>query len=447
VADNIGYTPGTGALIKTDQGSGTGAHMVVAKIAESADGGENLVPATATNGLAVDVTRVQGTVTVSGTVTASDGGGTVSVDDGSGSLTVDGTVTVDQGTAAPVSAPWPVKISDGTLPVTVKQVDGEGALRVAVVHQSGASVFNDASQFVEGSSQITAIGGVYSETPDTSLTEDAAAALRLTAYRGLHVNLRDASGNEAGSASYPLRVDPVGTTPQPVSGTVTATLPATTNAGATAKILNYNTGAGTDNITAFGLLLPSGTGAVAGGTATAPLRVDPTGGTTQPISGTVTANQGTANATPWNQNLAQVGGASVATVAAGVQKVGVTDSAGGAIAHSNPLEVALSPSADTNWRMAKTYGASETSVAIQAPSGGKTLVVCGLIITATASGSVRIFDNSESDSTVLYRGTVPAGVTVINFATPQKLSAANNVLRYSTGAAAAGEICAYGYEI
>jgi hypothetical protein len=30
---------------------------------------------------------------------------------------------------------------------------------------------------------------------------------------------------------------------------------------------------------------------------------------TQPISGTVTSNQGTANATPWNENIAQVGGA------------------------------------------------------------------------------------------------------------------------------------------
>jgi len=37
------------------------------------------------------------------------------------------------------------------------------------------------------------------------------------------------------------------------------------------------------------------------------LRVDGSG-STQPISGTVTANQGTANATPWNENVAQWGG-------------------------------------------------------------------------------------------------------------------------------------------
>jgi len=42
-----------------------------------------------------------------------------------------------------------------------------------------------------------------------------------------------------------------------------------------------------------------------------PIRVDPVGTTTQPVSGTVTANQGTNNATPWNENIAQVGGAAV----------------------------------------------------------------------------------------------------------------------------------------
>src|SRR5882724_3845771 len=47
------------------------------------------------------------------------------------------------------------------------------------------------------------------------------------------------------------------------------------------------------------------------GTAAAPLRTDPTGTTTQPVSGTVTANQGTNNATPWNENISQIGGTAV----------------------------------------------------------------------------------------------------------------------------------------
>ena len=56
------------------------------------------------------------------------------------------------------------------------------------------------------------------------------------------------------------------------------------------------------------------------------LRVDGSS-VTQPVSGTVTANQGTANATPWNANISQVGGSTVSTSAAGVMKVGITGSA------------------------------------------------------------------------------------------------------------------------
>jgi hypothetical protein len=56
---------------------------------------------------------------------------------------------------------------------------------------------------------------------------------------------------------------------------------------------------------------------------------------TQPVSGTVTANQGTANATPWNENTAQIAGAAVSTAASGVQKVGVVGNAGAALDAAN----------------------------------------------------------------------------------------------------------------
>ena len=45
---------------------------------------------------------------------------------------------------------------------------------------------------------------------------------------------------------------------------------------------------------------------------------------TQPVSGTVTANQGTANATPWNENIAQIAGTVTSTAAAGVIKTGIS---------------------------------------------------------------------------------------------------------------------------
>lgn len=58
---------------------------------------------------------------------------------------------------------------------------------------------------------------------------------------------------------------------------------------------DFDTGAGTQNMILRGIALPASGGAVAGGTATNPLRIDPTGTTTQPVSiaASVTVQQST----------------------------------------------------------------------------------------------------------------------------------------------------------
>jgi hypothetical protein len=66
-----------------------------------------------------------------------------------------------------------------------------------------------------------------------------------------------------------------------------ASLPAGSQAGATVKTADYDTGVGTDTVPMQGIALPASGGAVAGGTVTDPVRIDPTGSTTQPVSGTV----------------------------------------------------------------------------------------------------------------------------------------------------------------
>lgn len=82
--DNTDYT------VSTDEGAG--GHVQRVKLAYSADGSETHVDADA-NGLLVNL-GANNDVTVTGTVTADDGGSTLSVDDGGSSLTVDGTVGV-----------------------------------------------------------------------------------------------------------------------------------------------------------------------------------------------------------------------------------------------------------------------------------------------------------------------------------------------------------------
>lgn len=72
---------------------------------------------------------------------------------------------------------------------------------------------------------------------------------------------------------------------QPVSGTVTANAGTGTFTNQQSNVqTDYDTGAGTQNMTMFGMALPANGGAVAGGTSSNPVRTDPTGTTTQPVS-------------------------------------------------------------------------------------------------------------------------------------------------------------------
>lgn len=64
MADNVAITAGSGTNIATDEVTGTLEHVQLMKLAISTDGSRTLVPADATNGIDVDVTRVSGQVTV-----------------------------------------------------------------------------------------------------------------------------------------------------------------------------------------------------------------------------------------------------------------------------------------------------------------------------------------------------------------------------------------------
>jgi hypothetical protein len=97
---------------------------------------------------------------------------------------------------------------------------GNTAFRVNCVVGCAAG-FTDNSGFTAGTTIENNIGGVFNDGL-ASLSSGNAAAARITASRALHVNLRNASGTEIGTSSNPVRIDPVGTTTQPVSGTVTA---------------------------------------------------------------------------------------------------------------------------------------------------------------------------------------------------------------------------------
>lgn len=100
MADGVPITAGSGTTIATDDTGATG-HVQLVKLAYSADGSPTLVSADS-GGLLVNL-GANNDVTVTGTVTAVDGGN---------SLTVD----------APVGTPVFVRLSDGTSAITTMPV-------------------------------------------------------------------------------------------------------------------------------------------------------------------------------------------------------------------------------------------------------------------------------------------------------------------------------------
>jgi hypothetical protein len=126
----------------------------------------------------------------------------------------------------------------------------------------------------------------------------------------------------AGTAANPIRFDPTGATPQPVTGPVTdaqmratpipvsgfpatqpisavalplptgaateATLSALNGKMVSAVVSDYDSGVGVVNVEMRGIALPGAGGPVQGGTAANPMRTDPTGTTVQPVSGPLT---------------------------------------------------------------------------------------------------------------------------------------------------------------
>lgn len=251
-----------------------------------------------------------------------------------------GTWTVQPGNTANTTA-WKVDGSAVTQPVsgTVTAVQTTGT-NLHIVCDSGCSSSTapaDESAFTAGTTPQSPVGGFFQTTPTSNpLTTGQQGAFQVTANRALFVNPRNAAGTEIATASNPLRVDPTGTTTQPVSGTVTAnagtgtftvsgtvTANAGTNLNTSALALDA-TAAKLNNAqasTTAGETGPLVQGAVTTAAPTyttaqtSPLSLTTAGAlrtdasaTTQPVSGTVAATQSgtwtvqpgnTANTTAW----------------------------------------------------------------------------------------------------------------------------------------------------
>jgi hypothetical protein len=262
-----------------------------------------------------------GTFSVSGSVTATEGG--------SWNVGQSGTWTVDPGNTAN-STPWLFSISQGG---NTAAVSAAGALKV-----DGSAV----TQPVTGTVTANAGSGNFTVVQPTGTN------LHMVCDSGC-----SSSSSPSYGATFPSTGTPVGFS----DGT-------NMQAG---HVFDLDSGAGTEYDQGVSIRLSSSGGSAEGGTATHPLRVDPTGTTTQPVSGTVTANAGTGN---FATNLAQYNGSTVGA--------------------SNP-EFVSPPICNPNNIASAVYDAS-TSGATQlvALSSGKTIYVCGFQISTSQTTAVSV---------------------------------------------------------
>lgn len=86
-------------------------------------------------------------------------------------------------------------------------VNASSQLSVNCANCSGSGVSQqDNTGFTPGTTNFVPVGGEVDDVGTTAVTENSAGAARITAQRGLHVNLRTLAGAETGIAALPLQV-------------------------------------------------------------------------------------------------------------------------------------------------------------------------------------------------------------------------------------------------
>lgn len=445
MANNLGYTPGAGANIGTVQASSDGSHAQLVVIsAAGATGDRSPVAADPALGLGVQVLAIAGGTTFpvvnngSTKLVVDASQVAVPVTDNAGSLTVD----------APAATPVAVRLSSGSAFVDTIPVSVSGTATVAgTVAISGTPAVAQSGTWNIGTvttitNTVTVAGVVViSGTPTVQGTVTANQGTPAAIANAWNVKVGDGT-NPAGvtnvTGAYALKVDVIkqvgggysqqdktafteGTTPVEVIGGVYNDAFGGSPSAGQASVLRI-----TPNRAAHANLRRQDGTEV--GTSTNALYVQ-----------AATAN--------FPMNVVQIGGNAVVTAAAGIQKVGISDATGTAFASTNPLPVQNAPSSTGIWKNGVTFSASQTDIALRTPAGGKTAFVEGIVITVQTSGVLKIYDQTNAAGNMIYQGTPAIGAIItITPSRPIPLSAANNILRYTTGSGATGDISCWGFD-
>jgi hypothetical protein len=457
IVDNAAFTDGTTSIAPVgfilDETAGTAltendaaAARIDSKraqvlVVEDATTRGQRATVTAGNALKVDGSAV--TQPVSGTVTANLGTLNGAALDASvtGLQVAQGSTTSGQKGGLSLGAVTTGNPTYTTAQTSPLSLDTAGALRVRIaasdVSSSGGTSAADGATYTAGTTAGTPMMAARDDTSPGVVAEDKVGIVRMSTRRELYSTIRDAAGNERGvnvTAGNALVVDGSAST-QPVSGTVTAnagsgtftvsgTVTAnvgTTNGlaldatltGGTQKSIVRGGQKGTTNTNADITHTASGANHEALdvaiydasgnqlGLSASPVRVDPTGTTTQPVSGTVTANAGTGT---FGTNLAQVAGTATDTnsgnKSAGTQRV--------VIATDQPQ---LTNALKVDGSAVTQPVSIAATVTTQSSSSGKTPAFASVSVSASGATQIVAADATRKIKVVSYVLVADAAVT------------------------------------
>lgn len=335
--------------------------------------------------------------------------------DGAAAATPTGTVALGHdGTnvqALSTNGSGELKVQIQNLPATQNVADGGASLTVDSTQLPAALVGGRLS--VDGSGVTQPVSAASLPLPAGAATETTLSAIntkapvlgQTTKSGSVPVTLASDQGNVGVTFSNPTSVATAGGT-QPTTSTMVGGSDGSNIQHV--RVFDADSGVGSQYVLGAVLRKSASGGSVEAGTASDPLRVDPTGTTTQPVSGTVTANIGTsgslaldATLTGGTQKSIIRGGAKGSTTAADV-----TSTASGA--NNQSLDVIrrdasgnVAPTGDTETRAVYVKTGTNTLLshvghdgsgsylplrAFDADSGAGQQYVLGTVLRKSASG-------------------------------------------------------------
>jgi hypothetical protein len=149
-----------------------------------------------------------------------------------------------------------------------------------------------------------------------------------------------------------------------------------------------------------------------------------------------------------SQNPVLVGGRAYATPPAAVSADG--DAVWAWYDRAGRLMVGTRATPRTLVHAQVAYTAAQTAATVYTPASGKKLCVVHIVVSASAAGTVKLFDGTDTSanswSPILSLAANGGWEAHFSDEAPLVMSAADNVLKYTSGAGAAGSIWLHGWE-